>query len=250
MKIGELKNDGDYSIMAVEISWEETIPDYNDIVAEYAKRPIAGFRAGKIPTHIVEKKLHKQIAEDLSRRWAQRFKREAFGQSGLQPAGPLEIFDMEYMIGRPFRFMVRFLALPDFNLPDLQSLRIPVESEDPLSELSYRLLEGVSMRLPDEMVRAELAVDGNYDVKPGSEEWAAAAERVKLMLILKKIADREGIEVDESDVESRIRAKASEFGTTVEMLRDQLEQGDGRDRLREMLIAENVLGYLLEINQR
>ncbi|MRR59465.1 MAG: hypothetical protein EG824_14845, partial [Deltaproteobacteria bacterium] len=118
------------------------------------------------------------------------------------------------------------------------------------SELSYRLLEEVTIRLPDEMVRAELAVDGNYNVKLGSDEWAAAADRVKLMLILKKIAHREGIEIHESDVESRIREKASEFGTTVEALREELHKDGGTDRLREMLIAENVLGYLLEINQR
>jgi FKBP-type peptidyl-prolyl cis-trans isomerase (trigger factor) len=66
------------------------------------------------------------------------------------------------------------------------------------------------------------------------------------MLILKKIARQEGIEVDESDVETRIKEKASEFGTTVEELRSQLEKGGGRGRLRNMLVAEKTFEYLLE----
>ena len=159
---------------------------------------------------------------------------------------PLEISDIECLKGKPFRFTVRFLALPDFDLPDLQSIRIPEASEDLLSELSHRLLEQVSMRLPEELMRAELAVDGPAIAEPVSDEWASAAERVKLMLILKKIARQEGIEVDESDVETRIKEKASEFGTTAEKLRSQLERGGGRERLRNMLVAERTLEYLLE----
>jgi FKBP-type peptidyl-prolyl cis-trans isomerase (trigger factor) len=250
MKIEQLKSGNGYSAMAVEISWEEIAPDYNDIAAEYARVPIAGFRAGKIPMQIVELRFQKKISEDLSRRCAQQFGREALRQSGSEAAGPLEVSDIECLKGKPLRFTVRFLPLPDFDLPDLQAIRIPEASEDPLSELSHRLLEQVSMRLPDELVRAELAVDGALTAEPGSEEWAPAAERIKLMLILKKIARQEGIEVDESDVESRIRAKASEFGTTVEMLRAQLEKGGGTERLRDMLIAESTLRYLLETAQK
>jgi FKBP-type peptidyl-prolyl cis-trans isomerase (trigger factor) len=252
MKWEHAKSDSEngYHRLIVEADWSEIAPDYDDIVAEYAKVPIAGFRADKIPMEIVEKRFQKKITEALSRRCAQQFGREALRQSGSEAAGPLEVSDIECLKGKPFRFTVRFLALPDFDLPDLQSIRIPEESENPLSELSHRLLEQVSMRLPDELVRAELAVDGEDTAEPGSDEWAAAAERVKLMLILKKIARREGIEVDESDVESRIREKASEFGTTVEMLREQLEKGGGRERLRDMLVAENTLGYLVETVQR
>jgi len=250
MRIIPLDDDNGKKTLRVEADWSEIAPDYNAIVAEYTKEPVAGFRAGKIPMQIVEKRFQKKIVEDLSLRCAQQFGREALRQSGSEAAGPLEVSDIECVKGKPLRFTVRFLALPDFDLPDLQSIRIPAESEDPLSELSHRLLEQVSMRLPDELVRAELAVDSSSIAEPESDEWMAAAERVKLMLIVKKIAGREGIEVDESDVEGRIRAKASEFGTTVEMLRAQLEKGGGRERLRDMLVAENTLGYLLETVQR
>jgi len=69
------------------------------------------------------------------------------------------------------------------------------------------------------------------------------------MLILKKIAQKEGIEVDEADVNRRIADKAKEFGTAVDALRQELEEGNGIARLRDMLLAESTLDYLLEWNQ-
>lgn len=235
-----------YRRIKIEADWEEIVSDYDDIVDDYAEVPVSGFRAGRAPRQVVDRRFQTRITDDLSRRCAQRFGREALQQSGSEAAGPLEVIDMECAKGKPLRFTARFLAVPDFDLPDLQSIRIPETSEDRLGELSHWLLEQVNIRLPDELVRAELAVDGMVASELESSEWAAAAERVKLMLILKKIAAREGIEVDESDIETRINAKASEFGTTVEELRTQLTKGGGRERLRDLIVAERTLEYLLE----
>ena len=68
------------------------------------------------------------------------------------------------------------------------------------------------------------------------------------MLILKQIEKQEGIEVGQRDVDNRISEKAEEFGTTIEELEAELARGDGLKRLKEVLLAESVLGYLTEIN--
>lgn len=239
-----------YNRIRVEADWEEMISDYNDIVDGYKNAPVPGFRAGKAPRKVIEKQFQAEITDDLSRVCAQRFGHEAIRQSGLEPAGALEVFEIECVKGKPLRFVTRFIPLPDFDVPDLSSIQLPGTSEDPLSGVSQWLLELVGMRLPDELVRTELAFDGMYTSEPKSKEWADAEERVKLMLILKKIASREGIEVDDLDVEARIKAKASEFGMNVKELRAELKKGLGRERLRDMLIAESTLEYLLEISRR
>ena len=69
------------------------------------------------------------------------------------------------------------------------------------------------------------------------------------MVILKKIANQEGIDVDETDVQRRIAERAEQFGTTQSALRAELEKGGGTVRLRDMLLAERTLEYLMEINQ-
>ena len=69
------------------------------------------------------------------------------------------------------------------------------------------------------------------------------------MLILKKIAQQEGIEVDDTDIDNRIAEKAEEFKTTKKSLQAELEKGGGLQRLRDMLLAESTLEYLMERNR-
>jgi FKBP-type peptidyl-prolyl cis-trans isomerase (trigger factor) len=95
-------------------------------------------------------------------------------------------------------------------------------------------------------VRGELAFEGQPDCEPESEAWQAAARRVKLMLILKRIAREEGIQVEEADVEQRIAEKEEAFGTKADILKTELEKGGGIPRLRDLLLAESTLEYLLE----
>ena len=97
-------------------------------------------------------------------------------------------------------------------------------------------------------MKDELAVDGEEGGDLESTAWQAARDRIRLMLILKQIAKQEGIEVDQRDVDNRIAEKAEEFGTTIEELEAELARGDGLKRLKEVILAESVLGYLMEIN--
>ena len=76
----------------------------------------------------------------------------------------------------------------------------------------------------------------------------AASARIRLMLILKQIAKQEGISVEAMDLQRRIAAKAVEFGTTPKSLQEELEQEEGMERLRDMLLAESTLDYLIEKN--
>ena len=97
-------------------------------------------------------------------------------------------------------------------------------------------------------MKDELAVDGEEGGDLESTAWQAARDRIRLMLILKQIAKQEGIEVDQRDVDNRIAEKAEEFGATIEELEAELARGDGLQRLKEMILAESALGYLMEIN--
>jgi FKBP-type peptidyl-prolyl cis-trans isomerase (trigger factor) len=233
--------------LRVQVPWEKIAPDYDDILNDYARLPLPGFRPGKAPRQIVEQRFRKEIAEELSRRGAPRLCRLALEQAEAQATGPVEVSEVEWEKGQTFRFTARFFPLPEFELPDYRSLRpLDPEGEDPHGELSHRLLELVDLVVPEEMVRGELAFEGQPDGEPESEAWQAAARRVKLMLILKRIAREEGIEVEEADVEQRIQEKAEVFGTKAETLRAELENGGGIPRLKDLLLAESTLEYLLE----
>ena len=87
------------------------------------------------------------------------------------------------------------------------------------------------------------------ECEPGSPEWPAAARRVKLGLILEQIAEAEGIEVEQRDVDARMERVAAENGVRPSELRQKLEREDGLSRLQSMLRAERTLHYLIEANK-
>jgi FKBP-type peptidyl-prolyl cis-trans isomerase (trigger factor) len=248
MKITPLEeNTGDgYHRISVEADWSELSEDYESIVAEYVKVPVPGYRPGKVPKSIIEKRFQKEIIDKLSHRSAQRIGREAVREAGVEALGHVEAEKIECAKGQCFRARIRFHPMPKIDLPDINNLKLDGGDIDPRDQISLKLLELVNFDVPEKLVRDELDLDGISDTAPESAQWKAASDRIKLMLILKLIARQEGIEVDEKDVNDRIAEKAKEFGTTIKSLQKELEKGDGLQRLKDMLLAESTLDYLME----
>lgn len=246
MKWEMLAQEDGYRLLRVEVPWEEVAPDYDDILADYARLKIPGFRPGKVPRQVLESRFRREIGEQMSRRTVPARCRQVLEQAGVTAAGPAEVSEVAWDKGQTLTFTARFFPLPEFELPDYQALKIDAAAADPQGELSLRLLALANFQIPDELIQAELAWDGLSNCEPGHETWQAAVQRVKLMLILKRLAREEGIGVEEADVERRIEEKAAEFGTNLDTLSAELKEGGGRDRLKDLMLAECVLEYLLE----
>ena len=246
MKWEFVESEGGRRRISVEAAWEEIASDYGDIVDEYVNVPVSGFRRGKVPRAIVERRFQREIIDELFQRCTQRLGREVIRLAGEETIGSVEATDIGFEKSKPFRFQVSYYPLPEFTVPDYSLLKPEDDGADPRDHLSRTLLELVNFDVTAESVRAELAFDSLEDSDPASSEWLAASDRVRLMLILKRIARQEGIEVDESDVEQRIREKAVDFGTKPERLKGEFEQGGCIQRLRDMLLAERVLECLME----
>jgi FKBP-type peptidyl-prolyl cis-trans isomerase (trigger factor) len=246
MNITYVDDDGGKKVLQIEAPWSEIEADYNDIVSEYAKVRVPGFRVGKVPWSVIETRFRREIMEGLACRCAERLGREAVREAGVEALGPLEASEIECDLEQSFRALVRYLPMPEFQLPDLADLKTEDDCTDARDRISRRLLELVSFNVPGELVRQELDLDGLGESDPTSEPWRTATERIRLMIILKKIARQEGIEVEENDVNKRIAEKAEEFGTSKEGLKEELAKGGGLRRLKDMLLAESTLEYLIE----
>jgi FKBP-type peptidyl-prolyl cis-trans isomerase (trigger factor) len=248
VKVEQLDDSHGRKVLQVEAPWAEIEADYRDLVSQYAKVRVPGFRPGKVPRPVIEQRFQKELREDLSTRVTERLSREAIRETGVESLGPLEATEIDCTKGQPFRAQVRYIPMPEFTLPDLGSLAVGDDSMDPRDRISHRLLEQVAFDVPEELVQAEAGDDGNN--ARGSAVWKAASDRVRLMLILKRVARQEGIDVSEEDVEKRIREKAAEFGTDPDSLKAELQKGGGTTRLKDMLLAESTLEYLIELNQQ
>ncbi len=245
MKIIPLNDENGYRCLAVEVDWSEVAADYDDIITAYSRVQIPGFRPGRVPRGVIEQRLQKQVLEDLVQRLIPRLGREAVRESDTESLGPIEVRDVECAKGATFRFTARFWPMPEIELPDLDLLTPGDDGSDMRDGISKTILEQVRFTVPEELIKAELG-DDETESCIGSDGWKAASDRVRLMLTLKRIAAQEGIDVSEKEVEQRIKDKAFEFGIDTEALRSELEEGGGTQRLKDMLLAESTLDYLLE----
>ena len=251
MKWEKYTNNDGYHRINVEADWPELSDDYDSIVAGYAKKTVPGFRRGKVPQNIIENRFQEEIIDDLSRRSARRIGLEALREAGIAAIGNVEAEEIECAKDQVFKARLRFHPMPKIDLPDINTIIIDNKDKgvDPRDQISLRLLDLVSFDVPERLVKDELDLDGISDTAPGSPQWKAASDRIKLMLILKQIARQEGIDVDETDVNNRIAEKATEFQTTAKSLKKELEKGNGVQRLKDMLIAESTLEYLIGKNR-
>jgi FKBP-type peptidyl-prolyl cis-trans isomerase (trigger factor) len=235
--------------MEVEVAWDDVRGDYDDMVEEYAKLPVPGFRPGKAPRPRVESHYRTAIVEDLQSRCIDRFTRQALKDQQVMAGSRLEVSGIVVVPEEPFRFAVEFTPLPEFELPDYSNVNLQSDSDpEKRDEISQWLLEHTVLTVPNELVREELRFDGADDSDPGSDKWQRAAERVKLMVTLQKIAEVDGIEVDDRDVDDRLEYMAEEYRMSSGDLRQRLLQNGGLLRVRNFLSAEMTLDYLLDVN--
>ena len=61
---------------------------------------------------------------------------------------------------KTFCAQLRFYPMPNIELPDIKSLKFDDGKHDPRDQISLKLLELVSLEIPDGLVQDELAFDG------------------------------------------------------------------------------------------
>ncbi len=227
--------------LLIAAPWDAVQADYNDLLKRYSKLEVKGFRTGKVPAGVVELHFGRHLCSDLVAMRSRGLCRKGLSQTGLVAGGPLEISDAELRKGEGLSFRVSFIEMPTFGLPDYGRLGLEADDkEGKLNEVSAKLLERTVIELHPSFVEAEMRYSDG-----GTRDDAEA--RVKLMLILKKIALQDGIEVDEKDIGERIAAVAAESEVAPEELKQFLMENKAMGRFVDSLLAEAVLDYIIEI---
>lgn len=226
----------------IDVAWPEVAADYDDLLADYGKLALAGFRPGKAPRAVIERRLKRQIRDDFTARCGRRLARAALRERDLRSAGPIEVVAIDFEPRREFSFTAELVLLPKLALPDYASASwTAATDEERRDEISEWLLAHTPGDAPEPLIRQECGAGS----EPGSAEWLAVARRVKLMVILEQIAEAEGIEVDERDVAARVEKIAAETGVDSAQLRRRLECDDAVKRLESLLRCEQTLDHLL-----
>src|SRR5882724_1153211 len=99
-----------------------------EILQEFRKfAAIPGFRPGKAPEPMVEKRYAGQIDEELRKRLIPESYRETLNEQKLKVVGYPQIEGVEYQPGRPLVYTAAVDTAPEFTLPDYKG--IPVKKK-------------------------------------------------------------------------------------------------------------------------
>lgn len=136
--------------LRVEIPAEKVSGERERIVAGYASQAkIPGFRPGKAPRKVIEKRYEKEIGEELRDRLMQEGCDEALRKESLKVLDFGVPESSEFQADGSFSFQTKILLAPDFQLPEYKGITVKVPSASVPDAEVDKQLEGLRERFAD-----------------------------------------------------------------------------------------------------
>jgi len=116
-------------VLKVIATAEETGEAYRGIVEQFAGGGrVPGFRKGKAPVAVIEKRFKDQISEEVRSVLVPKLYREALKEKGITPVSVVDVSAAEFSRETGISFAVTVDVAPDFKLPKYK--KIPVKREE------------------------------------------------------------------------------------------------------------------------
>ena len=129
MKVEVEKQPGSVSKLKIELPAEEVTREWDTIANSFARfAKIPGYRPGKAPRSVIDKRFRKEIQEELTKKLVSKSYHEAVEQEQLRVASLTNIEDIEFREDKSMRFRATVVTAPEFELPDYKN--IPVQLPD------------------------------------------------------------------------------------------------------------------------
>jgi trigger factor len=115
--------------LKIEIPANRVTEELDRVTTGFQKEArIPGFRAGKAPKGMVEKRFAKEIEEELKRVLVPQAYRDAVKSKSLRVVSAPQIEDLSYQKGLSLSFSTVVELAPEFPLPDYKSIQVAKES--------------------------------------------------------------------------------------------------------------------------
>src|SRR6059058_424551 len=126
MKVEVEKQPGSVSKLQIELPPDEVSKEWNAIANSFARfAKIPGYRPGKAPRAVIEKKFRKEIQDELTKKLVSKSYHEAIAEKQLRVVSLTNLEDVEFGDDRSMRFRATVVTAPELELPDYKN--IPVE---------------------------------------------------------------------------------------------------------------------------
>lgn len=116
-------------LLKVEIPKEKIDDEWQEQLKELCRMAdLPGFRKGKAPRSLVEKKFGDRLMEDVKQKLVSSTYEEAVEKNKLSPIGEPEISDVNMELGKPLNFEVKMEVLPTFEIGEYKGIQLKKES--------------------------------------------------------------------------------------------------------------------------
>jgi trigger factor len=129
MKVEVERQPGFVSKLHIELPPEEVAKEWNAIANSFARfAKIPGYRPGKAPRAVIDKRFRKEIQDELTKKLVSRSYHDAVEKEQLRVASLTNIEDIQFGEDKSMRFHATVVIAPEFELPDYKN--IPVQLPD------------------------------------------------------------------------------------------------------------------------
>ena len=113
--------------LKIEVDPPDVQKKMGEITSQYTKQArLPGFRQGKAPRSVVEKKFTKEIREEVTRQVLSDACREAIEERKLRVLSLAEIEDVEWGEDKSLKFRATLVLQPEFDVPDYKGIPVSV----------------------------------------------------------------------------------------------------------------------------
>lgn len=136
--------------MRVEVPAEKVTSERKSITRAFANQArIPGFRKGKVPQALIEKRFEKDIAEELESRLVNQGFQEGVKKQELKVITITGIEDRAFHPDDTFTFTANILLAPDFELPEYKGITVQIPRVEITDENVEQALENLRQRFAD-----------------------------------------------------------------------------------------------------
>src|ERR1051325_7772539 len=129
MKVGVENEPHGVATLRIELPPEVVSKEWDAIANNYARHArIPGYRPGKAPRQVIERKFRKEIHDELTKALVSRSYHEAIAEKQLRVVSLTDVGDVEFGEDRSMRFRATVVTAPEFDLPDYKNIEVQLPS--------------------------------------------------------------------------------------------------------------------------
>jgi trigger factor len=125
MKVEVEAQPGSVSTLQIELPPEEVSKEWDAIANSFARfAKIPGYRPGKAPRAVIEKRFRKEIHDELTKKLVSRSYHDAIEQKQLRVVSLTNVEDVQFGDDKSMRFRATVVTAPEFELPEYRNIQV------------------------------------------------------------------------------------------------------------------------------